>query len=393
MISRAYLVGPVAESAQTHIAGLPALLRALLVLQDAGVRELVLVNFPREHVPMDARLTLDILEEVAHDAETAFVFTCDWLWSSSLSKRLAQESFFAETLLSFGEGAFWVLGSEKLGTFLTALQQQKHHEILAEQRTLAEGEFLLSVSRDKTEIERRLLASLEKPTDGMVARLLNRKISLAITARLLNTSVTPNQMTIFAALFGVLGVYCALQATYWAVLIAALLFQIQSILDGCDGEIARLTFQRSRFGEWLDQSTDYALNLSFFVAIGLVLVQRQSFAAQPIIWSVVVAHVLYQVALYAALVRRADGSGNVTTLQWWAQGVPKNAVNTDTLFYKVKKFVEEAGKRDFFVFAYLPCALVDCLEPAFWWYATIILVSSFVTCSHWLFLGGPRLER
>jgi CDP-L-myo-inositol myo-inositolphosphotransferase len=41
-----------------------------------------------------------------------------------------------------------------------------------------------------------------------------------------------------------------------ASLFAGILIQLGSILDGCDGEVARLTFSKSRFGAWLDTLLD-----------------------------------------------------------------------------------------------------------------------------------------
>ena len=38
--------------------------------------------------------------------------------------------------------------------------------------------------------------------------------------------------------------------------VAGILCQIGSIMDGCDGEVARLTFGTSRFGAWLDTLFD-----------------------------------------------------------------------------------------------------------------------------------------
>ena len=44
------------------------------------------------------------------------------------------------------------------------------------------------------------------------------------------------------------------------------LFQAQSVLDGCDGEISRVTYRGSRLGEWLDTIGDDLTNYAFFGA-------------------------------------------------------------------------------------------------------------------------------
>jgi phosphatidylglycerophosphate synthase len=67
------------------------------------------------------------------------------------------------------------------------------------------------------------------------------------------------------------GVYFALGG-YWNTLFAAVLSVLASILDGCDGEVARLKLQSSAFGCWLETMCDYLYYLVVFagMAVGLV---------------------------------------------------------------------------------------------------------------------------
>ena len=54
---------------------------------------------------------------------------------------------------------------------------------------------------------------------------------------------------------------------YFFLLLGALLAQLSSILDGCDGELARLKLLESKFGGWLDQVLDRYGDL--FILTGL----------------------------------------------------------------------------------------------------------------------------
>jgi 1L-myo-inositol 1-phosphate cytidylyltransferase / CDP-L-myo-inositol myo-inositolphosphotransferase len=63
-----------------------------------------------------------------------------------------------------------------------------------------------------------------------------------------------------------LGAYLATRGTYWPMLAGAFLFQMQSILDGCDGEMSRVTYRGSHLGEWLDTVGDDLTNYGFFGA-------------------------------------------------------------------------------------------------------------------------------
>jgi phosphatidylglycerophosphate synthase len=114
--------------------------------------------------------------------------------------------------------------------------------------------------------ERALLRSLRKPQDGWASTYLNRHISLFLTRRLVSTRLTPNQVSVGILAIGLLGACFASRGTYESMLLGAALFQAQSVLDGCDGEMSRLTFRGSVKGEWLDTVGDDLTNYAFFAA-------------------------------------------------------------------------------------------------------------------------------
>jgi hypothetical protein len=171
----------------------------------------------------------------------------------------------------------------------------------------------------------------------------------------------------------------------------ALLVQVQSILDGCDGELSRLTYVRSRLGEWLDQVIDDLVNLGFFLATGLALVRSGSEAAR---WVTVIGgslHVVYQVALYGGLLTRGGGSGSVTSIRWWGQRDPRapRPPRQPGVLGAVRQFVYDAGYRDFFTFLYLPAALLGVPLLALGWAGIIFAISGLTTGLQWLVGGGP----
>jgi phosphatidylglycerophosphate synthase len=109
-----------------------------------------------------------------------------------------------------------------------------------------------------------LLRSLRKPQDGWTSTYLNRHISLFLTRWLVATPLRPNQLSVAILGVGLAGAALASRGTYVSLLVGALLFQAQSVLDGCDGEMSRLTFRGSRTGEWLDTVGDDLTNYGFF---------------------------------------------------------------------------------------------------------------------------------
>ncbi|MBI3625115.1 MAG: CDP-alcohol phosphatidyltransferase family protein [Candidatus Rokubacteria bacterium] len=115
-----------------------------------------------------------------------------------------------------------------------------------------EGRFILTAPQSVPRAETWLLRSLVKEAEGFMSRHVERRISLALTRRLAPTRITPNAMTLVSLAIGLLGAPFFLSATAAYQLTGALLLLIHSILDGCDGELARLKFQESRWGSLLD---------------------------------------------------------------------------------------------------------------------------------------------
>jgi len=127
----------------------------------------------------------------------------------------------------------------------------------------------------RKQLENKLLAGLVKDTEGVMSRLVNRKISLAVTRRLMNRSVTPNQMTWVSMGIGLLGALFFLLPGQNAQVTGASLFLLHSILDGCDGELARLKFQESRFGGIFDYWSDNIVHVAVFACIGIGWAQHE----------------------------------------------------------------------------------------------------------------------
>jgi phosphatidylglycerophosphate synthase len=120
---------------------------------------------------------------------------------------------------------------------------------------------------DLPEAERHLLRSLIKDTEGFMSRHFERRVSLAVSRRLAGTSVTPNAMTLFSIAIGLVGALFFLRTTPRSETAGALLFLLHSILDGCDGELARLKFQESRWGGLLDFWGDNVVHVAVFSAM------------------------------------------------------------------------------------------------------------------------------
>src|SRR6266404_3252854 len=119
--------------------------------------------------------------------------------------------------------------------------------------------------------ERWLVRGSGKSRDGFVSRYLNRPISRAVSQLLLKTSMTPNLWTVLITAFPLLGFLFLVRGTYSGFVIGALLFNVQSILDGCDGEIARAKYLDSERGPGIDAVGDLITLLLFSIGLGFGL--------------------------------------------------------------------------------------------------------------------------
>jgi phosphatidylglycerophosphate synthase len=109
---------------------------------------------------------------------------------------------------------------------------------------------------------------------------LARRLALALAP----TSATPNQLSLAGGLCVVLAGVCYVA---WGGLAGALagfgLHLAWHVLDGADGDLARLTGRASPFGEAVDGIADYFSHIALYCMIGVMLTG----AFGPAIWLVV----------------------------------------------------------------------------------------------------------
>ncbi len=105
--------------------------------------------------------------------------------------------------------------------------------------------------------EQALLKRLaDKPNDGPVARHLNRPLSIRMSQVLVQHEITPNQISLISFVCSLLAAGLFALGGYFTLLLGGVLAQFASIIDGCDGEVARLKYQSSDVGGWFDAVLD-----------------------------------------------------------------------------------------------------------------------------------------
>ena len=233
--------------------------------------------------------------------------------------------------------------------------------------------------------ERMLLDGLRKPqTDGLVASLLNRRFSLAVTRLLMDSNVRPNHVTGATLLLSVLAAWAGTQATphaVWWLGIGAVLWQLASMLDGTDGELARLRFQSSRLGEWFDTLTDDAGRVLVFLGLGYGTSQV---TGDSLGLNLAIASVALQVSVNITIYRKllAVGAGSHFALGWTAR-----RLNLPSWISAFTTRIQWIARRDGYIFSFMCLILLGWFEFAF---ALTFLVTLAITVHE---MARPRQAR
>ena len=231
-------------------------------------------------------------------------------------------------------------------------------EVRPSNHSLADG-IKVADEPSRHQAESAVFAELMRGDLGFVARYLNKPVSFFITRHLLcRLPVTPNQVTLGAALIGLLGATFIASGHYPLMIWGFFLAHVQSILDGCDGELARVRFQQSAIGEWLDTLVDDGLNIIIFAALGVGFYRATH--SNLLLSAGLVASLMHIVYDFVALteIRRQGEGGEIIKVRWRLTGsdnmktrLTKSRSNPMLVLYTM-------GRRDFFVLAFLIYALL-----------------------------------
>lgn len=223
------------------------------------------------------------------------------------------------------------------------------------------------------------MESFAKDTDGFFARHFDRRISGAVSRRLIRTAVTPNQITAFVTLLGIGAGWLMAQAGYAPKVWGSFLFLLTSILDGCDGEVARAKGMTSRLGGWLDLWGDNIVHVAVFWGLGVGLQKDTGLAVHRTLGAVLVLGTLVAAALASYQTYRTGGSAFVSVV-----GDPRR-VQTSPWKRRLTALSDALARRDF-VYGFVICALFGWLDWVLWvlaigasLYASVLVLLLVVT--------------
>jgi phosphatidylglycerophosphate synthase len=208
--------------------------------------------------------------------------------------------------------------------------------------------------------ERKLDRWLVKSTDGIFARM-NRRVSIPISHQLIKFPITPNMVSLFTLVLSLAAGVCFAAGGYLNCLAGAVLGVVTSILDGCDGEVARLKLQVSDFGCWMDTMCDYLYYIVTFAGITIGLVRSKG-DPSVVGWGVAIFAGALMTFMMAGIGRkRMSGSRPEQYLEVWQKNAEKRSAG---LLMRLGRQTEFIVRRCFLPYLLLVLAVLN-LTPLF----------------------------
>ncbi len=177
---------------------------------------------------------------------------------------------------------------------------------------------------DERRALRLMRRSLGKPSDGFFSRHLNRRLSWPISRLLVRLGARPNPVTVANLVLGLASAALLARGGLAATVAAGLLFQFVSITDGCDGEIARLTFRHSPLGARLDNVCDAVVIVAFFLCLPAGLYAHSRDRGYLALGGTMVLTVAVFYLLLLARVRLSRHRGNIAEMAHEVQNKGKS---------------------------------------------------------------------
>jgi phosphatidylglycerophosphate synthase len=347
----AWIVASDAYHVLETVAGLPHRRRLAGELARAGISRIVIVWASEAPVPELA--DLEVVRDLPAGAPSdgIVIVRAEYVWHRDMPSAAIEAWRTSTAPLAV------VDGDEDRA--IVVVERGRAHEVAALETVVAPRPYLGFTlrfdARTKRAAEWRLVWSLRKAADGLAAKLINRRISLPITYLLARTRITPNQITLVALACAIAGAFVLSRGGYHAALAGMLLFEIGSIVDGIDGELARLRLQFSRRGQWLDTVVDDISNVCYATGVMLNLELAGVDWARPVWLAAVCAFAMTQLTQYW-LIARVYHSGDLAAIPWAFQS--SQSLSRTGLRAALPKLL----KRDFVVTLFVVLAALGWLE-------------------------------
>ena len=119
----------------------------------------------------------------------------------------------------------------------------------------------------------------QSPKEGLVSRCLNRRLSRPLAALLARTPLTPNHVSFVSFVIALASLWLFFAGyNIWAGIAA----QISSIVDGADGDLARLKDMASPFGGFFDAVLDRYADVAILAGLTYWSLEFEARVAEPL---------------------------------------------------------------------------------------------------------------
>lgn len=280
-------------TADVRIGGITILQRACRSIQNAKFDEIIIAKFDALQIQPDPIVKIDVKtfdfktspDEIsthlidAIGSENVAVCVLNAMVSPAC---FAMRPIGADVRITIGQaqtGIYFLRNDTITELLKTAHGLDKIDSVVSDTYAAPESTLYHPIfTAEDTKISQNLLTrSLRKPlsreADGLVAYFINRPCSLQISKRIANTPITPNMITAFGLIVGLAAAALVATGHPSAMLVAVILWQFSSMIDGVDGELARMRMSPSHGGEWFDTVADDITNITFMLGLGHGLYQ------------------------------------------------------------------------------------------------------------------------
>ncbi len=197
-----------------------------------------------------------------------------------------------------------------------------------------------------------LFSHVGKTMTGWISRNINSRISLRLSRYIIRTPLSPNMISILINIIGMLcGPFYAIGHPVWG----AVFLQIATVLDRCDGEVARIKLMETKRGQWVDTVSDQLTVLSFIIGVTIGYYNITKSPLVLVFGSLNLAIFIFFLIWSFYFLHRYTDSGSLVSYFKVDKMVGKE---NRTLLHKLILIIRPMGRRNFYSLGFLVAAIV-----------------------------------